>query len=95
MISCCSVALPACVRNGAVVRNRMVTHVAERVGSYRVWGISYPEDPCVERDQLKRVTYFITHVSGPSQPSPAEAAKGMSLTLQLIFRTCIKAWLIH
>jgi hypothetical protein len=49
----------------------------------------------VERDQLKRVTYFITHVSGPSQPSPAEAAKGMSLTLQLIFRTCIKVWLIH
>jgi hypothetical protein len=23
-------------------------------------------------DRLKRVIYFITHVSGPSQPSPAE-----------------------
>jgi hypothetical protein len=45
MISGCSVALLTCVWDKAVVWNRIATHVAERVGSYWVWGISYPEDP--------------------------------------------------
>ena len=35
------------------------------------FGISYPEDSCMEETGSS-----ITHVSGPSQPSPVEAARG-------------------